>query len=302
LPAVTKAGNNAFRECAKLKQVDLPVCTQLGAYALYNLLNLETVILRSSTVCSVADSTSVSLPEGPYPSVKFYVPSALYDSYRANSKLSIYADQFRKLEEWTVDGTVTGEINLNQHMVRFFDENGTLLSYVIVPTGSTAVYVGEDPVKEGDYAFTGWNPSPTNVTADMDCYAQFRSTSIVSRKLVERTISGTYVNDRVESVGTMAFQSCTGLVCADFTAVTSIGVNAFATCRQLDALILRNTANVVTLTNKNAFYNTKINSGTGYIYVPASLVDQYKSASNWSNFASTIRAIEDYPEICGGGV
>ena len=40
--------------------------------------------------------------------------------------------------------------------------------------------------------------------------------------------------------------------------------------------------------------NTPIASGTGYIYVPAALVDSYKAATNWSNFAAQFRALEDY--------
>ena len=44
------------------------------------------------------------------------------------------------------------------------------------------------------------------------------------------------------------------------------------------------------------------NSGVGqnadcYIYVPRSLVDSYKAATNWSVYADKIRAIEDYPLI-----
>lgn len=44
---------------------------------------------------------------------------------------------------------------------------------------------------------------------------------------------------------------------------------------------------------------TAIASATGYIYVPQSLVDQYKAATNWATYANQIRAIEDYPEITG---
>ena len=36
----------------------------------------------------------------------------------------------------------------------------------------------------------------------------------------------------------------------------------------------------------------------GYIYVPKALVETYKTATNWSAYASQIRAIEDYPEEC----
>ena len=44
----------------------------------------------------------------------------------------------------------------------------------------------------------------------------------------------------------------------------------------------------------------KWRKGTGYVYVPASLIETYKTATNWSAFANQFRAIEDYPEICGG--
>lgn len=42
----------------------------------------------------------------------------------------------------------------------------------------------------------------------------------------------------------------------------------------------------------DAFNNTPIKSGTGSIYVPASLVDAYKSAENWSYFSDRIFPIE----------
>jgi hypothetical protein len=54
------------------------------------------------------------------------------------------------------------------------------------------------------------------------------------------------------------------------------------------------------MSNVNVLQLTKIANGEGYIYVPASMVDSYKSASNWSTYAAQIRAIEDYPEITGG--
>jgi hypothetical protein len=39
---------------------------------------------------------------------------------------------------------------------------------------------------------------------------------------------------------------------------------------------------------------TKIASGTGYIYVPAARVNNYKSATYWKDYAAQIRALEDY--------
>ena len=50
--------------------------------------------------------------------------------------------------------------------------------------------------------------------------------------------------------------------------------------------------------NSNAFNNTPYAgysnhfSGTPYIYVPASLVDTYKTATNWTYFSSYFSAVE----------
>ena len=46
--------------------------------------------------------------------------------------------------------------------------------------------------------------------------------------------------------------------------------------------------------NSNAFETNEIGNGIGYIYVPRSMVDTLKSATNWSIYASQIRALEDY--------
>lgn len=76
-----------------------------------------------------------------------------------------------------------------------------------------------------------------------------------------------------------------------------IQANTFNLCSSLDTLILRNNSEKATLMSKSAFANTPIASGTGYIYVPAELIDEYKTATNWVIFADQFRAIEDYPEI-----
>jgi hypothetical protein len=87
---------------------------------------------------------------------------------------------------------------------------------------------------------------------------------------------------------------CSNLATVDFTAATSISQYAFHNCSKLAALTLRNTATIVTLNHTNAFMNSAIYSGTGYIYVPRALVDTYKSATNWSTYANQFRALEDY--------
>lgn len=215
---------------------------------------------------------------------------------------------------------------VRKYTVRFY--NGTTLVQTVsnVPYGSNASYTGDTPAKTDvekpeDYEFTGWNPSPNGITGNTDCYAQYRFIGFISVGIVERSISGDYSNDRVTTVGAYAFQNCSGLTSVSFPnatsignyafnaahnlakaelpKVTSIGQHSFSAANALEALILRNTEKVCSLGSDAVSY-TKISSGSGYIYVPAALVDSYKAAANWQNYADQIRAIEDYPEITGG--
>ena len=96
-----------------------------------------------------------------------------------------------------------------------------------------------------------------------------------------------------------AFQNCVSLEELDLPSAVQIHSNVFAGCTSLTTLILRQTAGVTSLGSTGSFANTPIANGTGYIYVPASRVETYKSATNWSIYAEQIRAIEDYPEITG---
>lgn len=100
------------------------------------------------------------------------------------------------------------------------------------------------------------------------------------------------------SIGNSAFRSCPVLTSADLPNATSIGDVAFYGCNALTSVIIR-TLQVCTLDFSVFGGSTPIADGTGYIYVPADLVEAYKTATNWSEYASQIRAIEDYPEICG---
>lgn len=46
-------------------------------------------------------------------------------------------------------------------------------------------------------------------------------------------------------------------------------------------------------------YEEYFRSNGCQFYVPASLIDQYTKATNWSIYANQFRAIEEHPEICG---
>lgn len=112
------------------------------------------------------------------------------------------------------------------------------------------------------------------------------------------------------NIGQSAFNGCYNLKHADFHVVTAFSQWALRFCRSLTTLIIRSStvATIQSETLLECFHLT----GTMdeqynpeglqdcYIYVPRLLVDSYKTANIWSTYANQFRAIEDYPEICGG--
>ena len=138
--------------------------------------------------------------------------------------------------------------------------------------------------------------------------------------LIERTISGAYVNNTVTIIGRYGLAGCTKLtsvvlpavrimdghsmngcselIKADFSNLQNIRYSTFYINKKLVTLIIRTQA-VAKLEKTSAFTGTPIASGTGYVYVPSALVASYKTATNWSTYANQIRAIEDYPDITG---
>lgn len=110
-PLATVIGNNAFDRCSSLAKIDCPHITRIKSGAFSYCTALKSLVLRSGTVCTldaVAILSTCPIADG---TGYIYVPAALIDSYKAAANWSTYANQFRSLEEWTVDGTVTGELS-----------------------------------------------------------------------------------------------------------------------------------------------------------------------------------------------
>ena len=98
------------------------------------------------------------------------------------------------------------------------------------------------------------------------------------------------------SIDSNAFYGCTALTSISLPACTSIDSGAFYGCSALTIIKLTNPSKICTLSNSNAFKNTAIANKAGYIYVPDELVEQYKKATNWSEYASQIKPLSAYTE------
>lgn len=111
LPLVSSMGSSAFNGCTALSTVDLSSVTSLGNGCFAYCSTLKTFILRSNTLCSLSNVnvfTGTPITNG---TGYIYVPRALIDSYKSDTNWSNFANQFRALEDYTVDGTITGELD-----------------------------------------------------------------------------------------------------------------------------------------------------------------------------------------------
>lgn len=101
----------------------------------------------------------------------------------------------------------------------------------------------------------------------------------------------------VTIIGSYVFNGCSKLTSIDFPALAAIRDGAFIDCKNLTSVVLRKTDTICTLSANFSFNNTPIKNGTGYIYVPDALVDQYKAATNWSTYAANIKPLSEYTEV-----
>lgn len=106
-------------------------------------------------------------------------------------------------------------------------------------------------------------------------------------------ISLKYVNlPSVTDISTYSFFNCETIKNISLPSVTNVGGSAFKFCISLTSLIL-GANEVVTLGSSLALQGTPIQNGNGYIYVPDNLVEDYKSATNWSVYADQIRPMSE---------
>lgn len=117
-PCVTALSSRAFRYCSAIKHIDFPVLADIAnldglgtSDQFAGCSSLVALILRRGEVCKLR--STIPFHNSPIASGTgyIYVPSALVDSYKSATNWSDYSAQFRALEDYTVDGTVEGELD-----------------------------------------------------------------------------------------------------------------------------------------------------------------------------------------------
>lgn len=173
-----------------------------------------------------------------------------------------------------------------------------------------SAYVGDCVSVIGDSAFNGATRL-TSVTLPSVVTSIGDYAFLFCGSLTDITIPNS-----VTSIGTQAFDGCSGLTSIDIpNSVTSIGNSAFSSCRGLTSITI---GSGVTSIGNSAFascsaatsitiyattpptlgsYGFRYINANAKIYVPCDSLEAYKTATNWSAYASYMEAI---PNSCGG--
>ena len=123
-PKLNSMESQVFQRCTKLEKVDVGNANRVQTQAFTSCNSLKAVIMRNTEKMATLGAISVfdycyhflgtvnetynpdGLKDG-----YFYVPSALIEEYKVGTNWVTFADQFRALEDYTVDGTTTGELD-----------------------------------------------------------------------------------------------------------------------------------------------------------------------------------------------
>ena len=102
-----------------------------------------------------------------------------------------------------------------------------------------------------------------------------------------------------KKIGSYVFYSCFSLTTISFPVCTTIGSSAFRNCRVLLSAYFLGSS-IPTLANSNAYtstpiagYTTSTDGALGSIFVRASLLTAFQSATNWSFFSERIVGLTD---------
>ena len=179
------------------------------------------------------------------------------------------------------DATIVSNTYNNGKGVISFDGDVTTIgdSAFLNCTSLTSVNIGDSVTTIGFRAF-GWCYSLTSVTIG-DSVTSIGNYAFAGCE----SLTSVNIPDSVTTIGLGAFDSCTSLTSVNIPdSVTTIGEWAFFSCDSLTSVYCKATTPPV-LGGTYVFDN----NGSGRkIYVPTESVNAYKSAENWSEYASYI--------------
>ena len=323
LPVCSSIGSAAFMNCSNLTTVNLPMCNRIGSSAFMNCSNLTTVNLPMCiSTGGAAFRSCYSLSQVNLPMVKT-IGLSTFNACSALSSLTLCTDVY-----WTIPfgtrtygGTpIVNESGSASIYVRSDTYSLWISSNLWSSISSKFVSV---PVSGPALSFSNGLLSGTTkaIASDFTSYLSVSKSDITGVLLPECRYIGEdafqdcssltqvslpecrYIYDfAFDNCGSLsqislpecryideaAFQHCS-LHQVSLPKCSYIGNGAFLQCLPLMSITIGYSSVCnMNVTDIDAFEGTYIGYGNGSIYVPASLVEAYKSAENWSKYSSQI--------------
>ena len=297
---VTSIGLGAFNECHSLVSITMPnSVTSIGLGVFANCRSLSSVTIPNGVTsigqnafnaCSSLSSITIpnsvaSIGESAFSGCESLTSITIHDGVTSIGQSAF--GSCSSLTSITIPNSIT---SIGKQMFYLCYS----LSSITIPNGVTSI---------GESAFSGCE-SLASITIP-------NGVTSIGEYAFENcdSLSSITIPDGVTSIGQSAFGSCDSLSSITIpNGVTSIEQNAFRGCSSLSSITIPNSVtsigdyafencdsvafydftactSVPTLSNTNAFRNIAVDC---QIRVPASLVDAWKAATNWSTYAGYI--------------
>ena len=218
------------------------------------------------------------------------------------SKTATLADYIEHTETLNIKVQAVGaNFNPSDYAVvewKYVNVNGTAgLAYTISSDGTYATCTGLGDATATDIVigslYDGVPVTTIGKSAFLNCKTLTSITIPDSITSIEREgffrcsgVTSFEIPYGVTKIDHYMFYDCQGLKSVVIGgSVTSIGEHAFWSCKNLKRLDLSNNTSVPTLYNTSVFNNCHADL---QIKVPANLIDEWKNATNWANYADRI--------------
>ena len=282
LPDCYEVKNDAFRSCSSLSQVNLPMVSTIGQSVFGACSALSSLTLCTDVYWTIPFGTRTY---GGTPIVNESSSASIYvrsDTYSLWISSNLWSSISSKFVSVPVSGPALSFSNgllsgttkaIASDFTSYLSVSKSDITNVSLPE---CRYIGEDAFEYCDTLNKVNLPECRYIYA----YAFDECRSLSQISLPECR----YIDEA-------AFQRCS-LKQVSLPKCIYIGEGAFLGCLPLMSITIGYSSVCnMNVTNIDAFEGTYIGYGNGSIYVPASLVEAYKSAENWSVYSNIIYPI-----------
>lgn len=262
--ACTSIGSNAFYSCTGLTTISFPICTHIGSSAFYTCDDLTIASFPACTYISAAAFFScINLTTISFPVCRTIYSKAFQNDYHLTT---VFLPACTRIHDYA-----------------FYQCNGlTTISFPVCTRIDQYAFYYCYKLSEVSFPICNWIGS----------YAFQNGMSLTTISFPVCTF-----------IGTSTFAGCNNLTTARFdvssTNTLTINPSAFYRCYNLLSLYILG-ERLAVLSNINAFTSTPISTYTGStggvhgsIFVRASLLTAYQSASRWSTYSSRFVGLTD---------